>query len=251
MKKVLYALVFLIALAVSLYLTFPFERFIGNYLCEKGVEYEKVEFHRFPPAVVIEKFKHPSFPLIVDKLELQPVLSTLPKSQKEFHVVARLCNGKVVSDLTYPLKELTFKVDGINLRCLLKTEFKNVAGKLYGKGNLSFGDNGSSLIGGRGSFYTNDLKISGLKFGIFTLPDVKVGKAKLDYVVKSKNYVELKGTAVGKVDVKANGFMRVNLKDFGRTYLSLNARVVLKEGPFKNKPFKFRIAGYLSNLSVR
>ena len=251
MRKILYGLLFFIALLVSLYLTFPFERFVENTLCKKGIEYESVEFRRFPPVIIVKKFRYPSVPLTFDKLEVHPSVLTLFKPYKKFHLVGYTCGGKVTANFTYPLKSLNFKLEGINVSCLLKEKTLRVKGKVYGKGTLFFGANGKDLTGGRGSFKTSDLKISGLKFGIFSLPDVKVGTARLNYIVKGKNYVELKGEAKGKVDAKASGFMRVNLTDFNRTYLSLTVRVVLKEGPFRNKPFRFRIAGYLSNLSVR
>ncbi len=250
-KKFLYVLVFILFLLFFLYFTFPFEKFIGNALCKRGVEYEEVDFKRIPPVVVINGLKYPSLPFVVDRVEIHPSLLSLLKPLKKFYIVATWCGGSSIFDTTYPLQKLAFKVDGVNLPCLFKDKFKNVKGKLYGKGTLIFSRKGKLLTGGKGNFYTNDLRVSDLKFGIFTLPDVKVGKAELSYVVKGKNYVELKGKAEGKVNVKAEGFMRVNLKDFGRTYLSLNVKVVLKEGAFKNRPFSFRIAGYLSNLSVR
>jgi len=242
-KRAVYFAFFFVSFLVFLYLTFPFERFVESALCKRGIPYEKVEVERLPLAVKVEGVKYRS--AYFKEIVVYPELLTLPREEKEFRAVADFCSGNVIADFDYPLKNLSFEVKKVSLYCLLKNKFSHVAGTLFGEGRLYFKSGGFILSNGKGRFIVRDISLKGVKFGVFELPEVKLGEVELNYSVKGKNYVELNLKGEGTVKLKGSGFFRVNMRNFDNSYLSLRLTVVLGD-----RPFNFRISGYLSNLRV-
>jgi type II secretion system protein N len=246
MRKLLYLFVFVLALILGLYLTFPFERLASDYACKLGVSYSRLEVKRFPPELLFYDLKTDRLPVPVKELTLEPAL---PPGKVNYS--AELCGGKVKGYFVYDesLKELTFKAKDLQVgECLKEKELPfKLTGRLFGSGKLKL--NGGHLIGGEGELQFNSLGIEGIKFGLLTLPKLEFGSVKLRYRVLPNDRINLTVKGDGNfARLNAEGYLNYYPGNFENSFLNLKVALSFERGPLKGKTFHFTLRGRLRNL---
>jgi len=243
MKKLGYALLFLLSLVFFLYLNFPFERFIQARLCQRGITASELEFKRFPPEVILKEVKLPGLPFRIETLTVKPHIPL-----KKFDYLARMCGGKVWGSFTYPVTEVVFHLQGIKPETCYRTRVR-LKGELSGEGFFRLKE--KNLTAGQGSLKGEKLELEGFSFGLFQAELLSLGTFKGSYSVEGKNLIEFKGRGSGKdADYWLSGTVNYNPKKPTASYVNLKITVLVKKEPLKGKRFTFKLRGLAENLRL-
>lgn len=239
-KTLVLILTFLFSFFLFLYLTFPFDRIAKRVLYDKGFQPEKVSFRRFPPELFIGE-------LPVGSITLKNVV-LFPLSFSRFRLNSELCGGRLSAVFSYPVKELTFNLEGIKLSdCPFNFSQAELAGVLGGEGNLTFKKR--HLTAGKGRFRLSDLDLKNVNLGLFSLNALNLGNGSVEYTVSAKDYVRLNGSFSGRdAEVTVSGSVSYNPQNYLNSYVNLLFSVKMKGGKFAGKRFSFTVRGNVNSL---
>ena len=251
MKNFRYFLIFLLSFPLFLYLSFPLERVVERELCKREIGYTEVEVEKFPPKLRVKGLELPQLPFSIEEAVVLPDLESILSGDRRLNVSLKVCGGEGEVKLNYPLSELTFHLKSLRLsRCVKELPFK-VRGLFSAAGEVSLRVQKALLEKGRGSFSVERLELGELSFGPFSLPGLNLGKLKGTFVVKRENVVSLEAEGKGKdADVKVRGYINVNLRYPGKSYVNLRVKVKPKVALLKGRTFTFRVKGFAENVTV-
>ena len=250
MKKIWPFLIFLLSFPVFLYLSLPLERLIEGELCKRGVSYAEISVKRFPPTIEIKDLKVSQLPFSIKEVVVSPDLSSILAGSKRLKIFLKACGGDGKVELDYPVSDLNFRLESLNVsRCIKKLPVR-VTGLFSATGKLHLEAQKALLKGGRGSFYLKNLKLKELSFGLFSVPGLDLGKLKGTFTVKRENVVSVEAEGKGSdADINVKGYINVNLKNPKKSYVNLRVKVKPKVAPLKGRTFSFRIKGYEENVT--
>jgi len=243
MRKALYILAFFIFFFLFLYLTFPFKRVAESYLCSLNLNYKELEVKRFPLRLSLKGVELPGLPFLVERLSLEPSLTTLLSSKKRVKFRAELCGGRAEGYFTYPLGTVNYTLKSVELKECFRGSVKS--GELSSAGSLEF--KRGELTGGSGDFTVKNLSLEGLSFGLLKAPELRFNRVDGLYRVKGKNLVEIEAQGEGdEARFKATGVLNYNPRAPMSSYLSLKLAFNLK-----GSEFKFNVRGSLNTLRLQ
>ncbi len=239
-RALLLVLIFLVSFLFSLYLTFPFDRIAKEILFEKGLHPAKVSFHHFPPKLIIGELPYGNVTL--------KNVSISPVSFSKFKVSSELCGGHLNAVFSYPVKNLTFKLEDLKLSlCPLNLEQADLNGTVEGAGNLTF--NEKHLTGGKGEFELSNVNLKDVNFGLFSFKELNLGDGKIKYSVNPKDYVKIRGELKGKdAELAVKGSISYNPQNHMNSYVNLVFSVSMKSGKFAGQKFNFTVRGNINSL---
>jgi len=252
MKKLLYALLFIFLTLFFLYLSFPFERFIGDRLCERGISYADLKVSKIPLRIEIDSLRVPSLPFKVEKLVLKPSFKIfLLRGPVPIAFEGALCGGKVEGELTYlfsnsySLKDISYRVSGLKVETCLNSPF--LSGELASYGSLTFEE--GNLMGGSGKFSMKNLTLKPSSLALVKEGELFFEKAEGTYGVKGRNLVEIEAQGEGgDGSFKVKGEVNYNPRAPLYSYGSFRIKVKLEKEPFNGKEFDFTVRGNLKDL---
>jgi hypothetical protein len=241
MRKLLLFLFFILSFSLFLYLTFPLERVIESNLCKEKISFRSLTVRKFPSLeVVVEDVKYQAVPFTIKKVIVFPEVSTIFSDEKLFNVKVEICNGDLEGVISYPLSRVDFEIKKVSLKdCEFHFPFR-MAGILYGKGNLVIEKD--SIVSGTGRFKANEISLQELDLSTPFIKDIHLQDVKFKYKVKDKNVVDLQ---LHSKNLSINGYVKLNTRDFMRSYLSLKAKL-----KFNGQEFSFKIRGTPDNLGM-
>jgi hypothetical protein len=243
-KKAYPVAVFVVLFSVFAYIFFPFEKIVERTLCGYGVGYERVKVARFPLKVSVYRVKVPSFPTVIDRVDIQPTV-------RHLFVRMRACGGNLNIATGVSLTELAFTGTGIRVqRCNLKLPV-SIACSLDIQGRLLLSRQFKGITGGSGNFTLKSLRVGEVSLGILSFSGFDLGTVAGSFKVEKKNTVKVFASGGGKdAKVSVKGYVRLNPENLKKSYINIKLKIKPKIAPLAGKEFTVKLRGFAHNLRV-